>query len=98
MEVCMYQKFRDVCIDEEVFKKLYEDGYGEEGISRALNISVHASRKFIKKLGLVKHPFGRKDQKLREDTKRKISESHKGKILSPEHRYKVIKTLKYGQK
>lgn len=58
--------------------------------------------RYLKKYGIKARPFSTKGLKprlgtvLSEKTKRKISRSHLGKKLSPEHRAKVIKTLKYG--
>lgn len=95
----MYTRIKNVSVNEEEFKRLYEkDGYGEEGISKKLGITVHVARVFIKKLGLKKHLLSRKGIVLWEETKQKISRSHIGKKLSSEHREKVIKTLRYGFK
>jgi len=93
----MYRKIKELSIDEDYFKRCYGEGYGEEGIAKKFNISVHAARMFIKKLQLKKHSYSRMGVKLREETKLKISNSHKGKKLSPEHREKVLKNLIYGK-
>jgi len=77
----------------EKFKELYKEGYGEEGISKRLRITVHGARKIIKSLGLKKHPFSRKGIPLRKDVRKKIAQKHKGKKLSSSHKESISRGL-----
>ena len=89
---------------KEEGKKLYEEGKSVREIAEYFKCSFTKVRITLVSMGVKMRPFssiglhnGRGIPKT-EEHRRRISDSKKGKKLSPEHRNKVVKTLVYGQK
>jgi len=93
-------------ITKELMEKLYVK---EEKSLREIGNLVKKSpvqvSRYLKRFSIQTRPFSTKGLKawnkgvpMKEESKIKLSESHKGKKPSPEHRAKVIKNLCYGLK
>lgn len=94
---------------KEITKELIGNLYVKEKkslreIGNLLNKVPTQISRYLKKFNIQARPFSTKGLQIRlgailsEATKDKISKAHLGKKLSPEHRAKVIKTLRYGLK
>lgn len=72
-------------------------------IAREEQVSMTTIKRWMESCGLRRRPFSTKGMQTRlgailsDETKKKISEKHMGKKLSPEHREKVIQTLQNGE-
>ncbi len=92
-------------LTKEFLEKLYvNEGKSLREIGNLVNKSPSVISRYFKKLGIKTRPFSTKGLKTflgkhhSEATKEKLRKAHTGKKLSPEHRNKVIKTLRYGLK
>lgn len=94
---------------QELTKEYLENLYVNEKkslreIGNLVKKSPRQISRYLKKFGIQARPFSSKGLKhrlgavLSKKTKDKIRKAHLGKKLSPEHRNKVIKTLRYGLK
>ena len=92
-------------ITKELLSKMYfAENKGLNKIADELGVGIRTIRTKFEKFGIEMRPFHMKGRQnrlgaiLSDETKKKISDAHMGKKLSPEHRAKVIKTLLYGLK
>lgn len=89
---------------EFINSKYVEEKKSLREIGKLINKSPKQISRYLKDFGIKARPFSTKGLKprlgaiLSEETKDKIRQKHFGKKLSPEHRAKVIKTLRYGLK
>lgn len=90
-------------ITKDLLKKLYiKNGKSCRQISSIINKSIRQVSRYLQRFGIKARPFSTKGLQprlgaiLSEATKEKIRRKHLGKKLSPEHRLKVIKTLRQG--
>lgn len=85
-------------------EKLYlEQGKSVRDIAKIFKISLASTSRLLKRFDIPSRPFSTKGtvgwakgKKKSKRVRKKISNSHKGKVLSTEHREKVIKTLNHG--
>lgn len=82
--------------------ELYNAGSSVLSLSRAHSVSTSTMARFLRKNGVTMRQFSTKGVRTRlgavlsDETKEKIRQKHIGKKLSPEHREKVIRTLRHG--
>lgn len=92
-------------ITREILEKLYiQDKKSCGEIAKIFEVPNVRISRLLKKFSIPARPFSTKGLKTRlgavlsEETKEKIRQKHLGKKLSPEHREKVLKTLRFGLK
>ena len=88
-------------MDHKLIIKLYQDGKSLKQIAEHLNVGSNAVCRRLKKLGIQLRPWTTKGMKfpgrsVSDEVKAHLSAIKTGVSLSPEHRAKVIKTLRNG--
>jgi transposase-like protein len=91
-------------VKEKLVELYWKEGKSIKMIAQEIGMSTSSLKRLFDSYQIQRRPFSTKGlhlnigRKASEETRKNISNSMKGRVLSPEHREKVIRTLRPGGK